>query len=280
MMIRYRFMGIVQVMIAIIAIGRAESLVCHPSNGLVVCKRRQTSRRQSDSHRCLYASLYPQGQLQLGEYIVSLKKPLGMILEEREEGGGNSGVRIKEVLKGTDGGSAWKSGMVAPGDLVQSINQVDVSTYDFDSVMNLLVESSSPVHLCLGDGLGQLDMPKNVVQQLKTSEDAFLIDAVVRQAVREIRRDGRLGELLGVEVVIGAGVQDSGKRGLARFFAIFSTDGVTSYSCNVSATGVRANDAQGDTGPVSPKVKIVSLSCAKDEGLGRTYDLIQENEEM
>ncbi|KAL3906126.1 MAG: hypothetical protein SGARI_004142 [Bacillariaceae sp.] len=176
-----------------------------------------------------------------------------MILEERQEGGADGGVCVKEILK--DGvGSAWNSRIVAPGDILLSIQNQDVSSSSFDSVMELLVEAEDPVRLTLGDGLGQLDMPKNVVQQLKTSEDAFFIDAVVRRAAREIRRDGRLGALTGVEVVIGAGVQDDGQRGLARFFAILSTDGVTSYSCNVSATGIRVEN--DDANSASPQVKI------------------------
>ncbi len=124
------------------------------------------------------------------------------------------------------------------------------------------------------DGLGQLDMPKNVLQQLKRTEDAFLIDAVVRQAVREIRRDGRLGELRQVEVVVGAGVQDGGNRALARFFAIFSTDGLTAYSCNCAVTGIKIDedyDDDDDDGDSEEKyddsgrpiqVRLVSLSRA------------------
>ena len=65
-------------------------------------------------------------------------------------------------------------------------------------------------------------------------------------------------------MIIGAGVQEEGKLGQTRFFAIFSTDGVSSYSCNVSATGRR----KGKT------IEIVSLSAAKDEGLGQTYQFI------
>jgi predicted nucleic acid-binding Zn ribbon protein len=98
-----------------------------------------------------------------------------------------------------------------------------------------------------------------------------------------------LGELRHVEVVIGAGVQDGGnqqgeRRGLARFFAVFSTDNVTTYSCNCAATGIQKTIVGGTTEdsttcPIDSRriqVQIVSLSCAKDEGLGRTFDLIQE----
>jgi hypothetical protein len=111
--------------------------------------------------------------------------------------------------------------------------------------MDLLISAQKTVTMTLGDGLGQLNMPKNVVKTLKTPEDAFFVDAVVREAVREIRRKGRrLGDLLQVEVIIGVGVkeQEGKRRAMVRFFAIFSTDGVSTYSCNVSATGVRAQD--------------------------------------
>jgi hypothetical protein len=201
----------------------------------------------------------------LGDFTVELEKPLGIILEEREVGGG--GVKIKELVQ--DGAAASSTGRtIVPGDVLLQVDDTDVSTLDFDSVMDLLISASPYVSLTLGDGLGQMDMPKNVAKSLKTPKEAFFVDAVVREAVREIRRNGRrLGDLLNVEVIIGAGVKEEGTRGLVRFFAIFSTDGVSTYSCNVSATGVQQNDGS---------IQIVSLSCAKDEGMGQTYDLIQE----
>jgi len=219
-------------------------------------------------------------KLGLGEYSIDLEPPLGMILEEQVEGKA-SGVKVLEVLKDDESaGSAWKSGRVAPCEVLLEIDGTDVSKSSFDDVMEILSTPSQQSfrRIVLGDGLGQFDMPKNVVQRLETTEDAFFVDAVVREAVREIRRDGRLGDLLNVEVIVGAGVttEDSTTRGMVRFFAIFSTDGVTTYSCNVSATGIRsANGTQKDNDP-NRLISIISLSCAKDEGLGRTYDLIQE----
>ena len=202
--------------------------------------------------------------LSLGDYTVELQKPLGIILQERDNSSG--GVQVKELVDG--GAAATHSSDIVPCDVLLQVNDMDVSTLDFDSVMDVLIslDETSLVELTLGDGLGQLDMPKNVVKQLKTTEDAFFIDAVVRKAVREIRkRNNILGDLINVEVIIGAGVQDEGKQGQARFFALFSTDGVSSYSCNVSATGRCRDDGSID---------IVNLSAAKDEGLGQTYQFI------
>lgn len=77
----------------------------------------------------------------------------------------------------------------------------------------------------------------------------------------ELQRD--LGDLLRVEILVGAGVQPDGNC-LVRFFAIFSTGGGGSYSCNVSAGGRCGTDN---------RIEITAISCAKDEGWGRTIDL-------
>jgi len=199
----------------------------------------------------------------LGDFTVDLKRTLGIVLQERSAGGG-SGVQVKEIRPS---GSAASSRIV-PGDVVLQVDGTNVEEADFDTVMDLIISaSSSLVSLTMGDGLGTFNMPKNVVNMLKSKEDAFFVDAVVREAVREIRRNGRLGDLLKVEVIVGAGVRENGTVGMVRFFAIFSTDGVSTYSCNVAAKGIRQEDGS---------IRIVSLSCAKDEGLGQTYDLIQE----
>lgn len=200
----------------------------------------------------------------LGDFTVELEKPLGIILEERQQAGRTSaGVQVKEI--GPNGSAA--TSQIVPGDVVLAVDDKNVEDADFDTVMDLIISSDLPlIRLLMGDGLGVFDMPKNVVKTLKSKEDAFFIDEVVRKAVREIRRNGRLGDLIKVEVIVGAGVPEPG-RGMVRFFAIFSTDGVSTYSCNVASTGVREADGS---------IKIVSLSCAKDEGLGQTFDLIKE----
>uniref|UniRef100_A0A7S2H820 PDZ domain-containing protein n=1 Tax=Helicotheca tamesis TaxID=374047 RepID=A0A7S2H820_9STRA len=194
------------------------------------------------------------------DYAVELTKPLGIVLEECDEEG--NGVLIKSLV---DGGAASESGAIVPGEVLLKIGTKDVSTAGFDDVMDLLASAPSdkPLSLTLGDGLGRMDIAPNLAKQLSPDE-AIFADAVVRAAVREIRKNGSLGDLLKVEIVLGAGVRNDG-RCLVRFFAILSTDGVTTYSCNISATGKREEDGVID---------IIALSCAKDEGWGQTVDLI------
>eukprot|EP00553_Chaetoceros_curvisetus_P000275 CAMPEP_0204629862 /NCGR_PEP_ID=MMETSP0717-20131115/19064_1 /ASSEMBLY_ACC=CAM_ASM_000666 /TAXON_ID=230516 /ORGANISM="Chaetoceros curvisetus" /LENGTH=257 /DNA_ID=CAMNT_0051646919 /DNA_START=403 /DNA_END=1173 /DNA_ORIENTATION=+ len=221
------------------------------------------------------------GTLGLGEYTVTLTKPLGVILEECEAGNSGGGVQVASFA---EGGAAVqhneqamrnnKSGvtMIVRGDRLVRIGNEDVSTYDFDSVMNTLIDAPADEELCLtlSDGLGRMDMAPNLAKKLDT-EDAILIDEVVRAAVREIRfgnspQAQSLGDLLKVEIVIGAGVRKikteqgiEGRRCQVRFFAIFSRDTVTTFSCSVSATGIKQQNG-------SESVDIVALSCAKDEG--------------
>ena len=204
---------------------------------------------------------------------IKLTKPLGIVLEEAE-GGGVLFAAFKE------GGSAATCGLdIAPGDRLVRIGETDVSSRDFDSIMAMLAAAPSTLTLTVNDGLSRLDITPNLANSLP-AEYATLADLVVRAAVREVRRivganeelKSTLGRLLRVELVIGAGVRPDG-RCLVRFFGIFSTGGSSStYSCNISATAIRRKGKAGD-------VEVVALSCAKDEGWGRTIDLKREPEE-
>ena len=199
----------------------------------------------------------------LGDYEISLSKPLGIILEESEAGQG--GVQVESLA---EGGAADISGSIVRGDVLKKIGEVDVSSSDFDSIMELLVSAPSDLDLTFGDGLGTMDIAPNLAKNTDTN-DLFLVDEVVRKAVREVRKDdtskAKLGDLLRVEIVIGAGARDD--RCMVRFFAIFSRDTVSTFSCSVQATGIKRENG----------VEIVQLSCAKDEGWGQTFDLINES---
>eukprot|EP00566_Odontella_aurita_P016841 CAMPEP_0113551860 /NCGR_PEP_ID=MMETSP0015_2-20120614/14749_1 /TAXON_ID=2838 /ORGANISM="Odontella" /LENGTH=257 /DNA_ID=CAMNT_0000452779 /DNA_START=145 /DNA_END=918 /DNA_ORIENTATION=+ /assembly_acc=CAM_ASM_000160 len=203
-----------------------------------------------------------------GDYSVSLLKPLGIVLEEREENGDGGGLLVKSIV---GGGAAAASGKIGVRDILLKIGDTDITAASYDTIMDSLINSpeKEQISLTFGDGLGTMNITPNLAKQLKPDE-AVLADALVRSAVSEIRRNARargsLGDLMSVEIVLGAGVRKDGTC-MVRFFAIFSTDGVTSYSCNVSATGSR------DT---NENIVISSLSCAKDEGWGQTVDLITE----
>lgn len=205
----------------------------------------------------------------LGEFTVSLTKPLGIILEERDAG--KPGVCVASLV---DGGAADNSGAIAKGDALVAVDGRDLTQADFDTAMDVLITAPGdrPLDIVLSDGLGRMDIAKNLAKSL-SGQDAIFADATVRAAVRQVRKIGtQLGDLLNVEIVIGAGVQDGNisKECKVRFFAIFSTDTVSTYSCSVSATG-RIGRPDG-------AVEITQLSCAKDEGWGQTYDLIREAE--
>ena len=217
-------------------------------------------RKNVQPHMCSSLSMA------LGDITASLKKPLGIILEERKAG--EPGVRIKSMIKD---GAAASSGTIAPGDILLRVGNQDVSQSDFDSIMIILTSSEAEyLELTLGDRLGKMDIAPNLAKQL-SNEEALLADKTVRSAVKEIRKFGKLGDLMYVEIVIGAGIQvreNNIKRCSVRFFAIFSKDdGGSTYSCNVSATGLHGKNGV---------VNLVGLSCAKDEGFGQTVDLILE----
>ena len=64
---------------------------------------------------------------------LSLTKPLGMVLEERENG---CGAVIESLVSG---GAAAESRAVAPGDVLVKVGETDVQTRAFDEVMEMLV---------------------------------------------------------------------------------------------------------------------------------------------
>ena len=72
---------------------------------------------------------------------LSLEKPLGMILEEVEEGAAK-GVVVQEV---GEGGSAFEYAEKITGLKVATVMGADVTALDFDSIMDKLIEAPSPL---------------------------------------------------------------------------------------------------------------------------------------
>ena len=98
-----------------------------------------TSRRPSSS---LSLSSTTTGQEMLQ---VTLEKPLGMILEEVEEGRAN-GVFVKELAEeGSAVASSYKDQLV--GLKLATVMDQDVTALEFDGVMDQLIAAPSPVSL-------------------------------------------------------------------------------------------------------------------------------------
>ena len=90
----------------------------------------------------------PPPRMQLSERRerarVSLTKPLGIVLEELEEG--EAGVVVADLV---DGGAAAESGGVRVGDVLLRVDDDDATRLDFDAAMELLVAAPESLELTL-----------------------------------------------------------------------------------------------------------------------------------
>ena len=115
-----------------------------------------------------------------------------------------------------------------------------------------------------------LDVTPSVAKQFQNNvAGAVLVDKTVTAAFEELKINEQalteLGEPIKIEQCVGAGVQPNGDVKVRVFIIFTKSGGASSYSCNVSATG-KPIEGGG--------VEIIKLSCAKDEGWGRTIDVI------
>ncbi|KAJ8613945.1 hypothetical protein CTAYLR_008783 [Chrysophaeum taylorii] len=72
---------------------------------------------------------------------VSLEKPLGLVLEEKEDG-----VYVKEIL---ETGSAFECEDISEGQRILEVESLDCSELGFDDVMGAIGDAASPVSLSL-----------------------------------------------------------------------------------------------------------------------------------
>jgi len=88
----------------------------------------------------------PEESTQVQQVIeLDVLKPLGLVLEEEEEGG--AGVVVADCV---EGGNAWRSGKVLRGDKILALSDTDVSAASFDDVMAKMGTFASSVRLRLG----------------------------------------------------------------------------------------------------------------------------------
>jgi hypothetical protein len=91
------------------------------------------------SREILRFSLSSEGAATAAEKTVTLNKPLGLILEEVQEGKA-AGVFVKEV---SDSGSAFAIAGELQGMMVAKVMGTECSSMDFDSVMDLIRNTES-----------------------------------------------------------------------------------------------------------------------------------------
>jgi len=79
------------------------------------------------------------------QILVSAQKPLGMILEEKEEGGEGGGCVVAEFADPST--SAVAKAGVEVGDWLQAINNADVSKASIEEVMKRIITAPKVVNL-------------------------------------------------------------------------------------------------------------------------------------
>eukprot|EP00529_Nitzschia_sp_RCC80_P032414 CAMPEP_0113484474 /NCGR_PEP_ID=MMETSP0014_2-20120614/23979_1 /TAXON_ID=2857 /ORGANISM="Nitzschia sp." /LENGTH=233 /DNA_ID=CAMNT_0000378075 /DNA_START=176 /DNA_END=877 /DNA_ORIENTATION=+ /assembly_acc=CAM_ASM_000159 len=142
---------------------------------------------------------------------VSLEKPLGMILEEVEEGV-PAGVYVKELA---DGGSASTLDDIdLVGLVVSKVNGDDMTIKSFDDVMETLIDSPSPVSLEFttvneggegDDGIADYDVGTEVTIKVvdDSGAETASIQAKVGDNLRQILLENNVEVYKGLKQKLG-----------------------------------------------------------------------------
>lgn len=81
------------------------------------------------------------------DHIVTLSKPMGLVIEEADANNARSGVQISSI--NSDGAGAWKN--ICVGDKILEIDENNCSEKTFDEVMEIIISSPSKfIRLTLG----------------------------------------------------------------------------------------------------------------------------------
>ena len=130
---------------------------------------------------------------------VELERPLGLILEEVEEGGAK-GVYVLELSEdGSAAASEFKNQLV--GLKLGRVENTDVTTLDFDSVMDRLIAAPSPINLDFI--VGSDDVEDGIVSSSPNTEEIDLFPVGTAVAIKV------LGEKEEPETIIEAKVGDN-----------------------------------------------------------------------
>ena len=140
---------------------------------------------------------------------LELEKPLGLILEEVEEGVA-AGVKVEEVA---DGGSAFASPSKDQlvGMKIASVNNVDVSASLFDDVMGCIIDAPSPLTITFeGDGddteeaIPSLEIGTAVqIKVIQQGNEDKIIEAKVGDNLRQTLLDNKVELYRGLKKKLG-----------------------------------------------------------------------------
>lgn len=130
---------------------------------------------------------------------LSLTKPLGLILEEVEEGKA-SGVFVKEV---SESGSAQAYASDVTGASLVTVDDQDVTSMDFDAVMETIINSSESIEIAfrLSDEL-PMGTPVKINVIVPDGKDLTL-DAQVGDNLRQVLLDSDFAVYQGLKQTIG-----------------------------------------------------------------------------
>jgi ferredoxin len=176
-------------------------------DGFVVQHPPTTTWRRHSSHPTCMASSSSSSSSSTDTNLLSLtlEKPLGMILEEVEEGQAQ-GVYVMELAE--EGSAAGNDQLI--GLTLATVNGLDVTAMTFDAVMERLVEASSPV--ALEFVLPEKDVPPTssyevgttvTIKVLEDDGSETLVQAKVGDNLRKTLLDNKVQVYKGLKQTLG-----------------------------------------------------------------------------
>mmetsp|Transcript_17771 Transcript_17771/g.27643 ORF Transcript_17771/g.27643 Transcript_17771/m.27643 type:complete len:234 (-) Transcript_17771:144-845(-) len=132
---------------------------------------------------------------------LTLEKPLGLILEEVEEGVA-AGVKVEEV---GDVGSAASCGQELVGRRILKVGDTDVSCCAFDDVMGQIIDAPSPVVIEFdGPGLPAFEIGTDVgITVIQEGKEAITLPAKVGDNLRKVLLDNKVELYRGMKKKLG-----------------------------------------------------------------------------
>lgn len=142
-----------------------------------------------------------RSETSLSALSLTLEKPLGLILEEVEEGSA-SGVKVEEI---GEGGSAASCGQDLIGRRILRVGDTDVSGFVFDDVMGQIIEAPSPVVIEFdGPGLPSFEVGTDVeITVIQEGKETMTLSTKVGDNLRKVLLDNKVELYRGIKKKLG-----------------------------------------------------------------------------